>query len=118
MPADSRDGCSFFCILANYGCNGCNGGNVFGAYSYIKDAGGDDTEASYPYHARSETCKFSRRSVGATVKGYAILREGDEKNLKKAVTAVGPVSHPENLSLNVSYVTDKYCALFLDCSCN
>ena len=83
---------TYLYALADYGCNGCNGGMASRAFSYIKDAGGVDTEDSYPYNGQSGACRFSWENVGATVKGFSTLRQGDEKKLKAAVTSVGPVS--------------------------
>jgi len=36
---------------------------------YIKANGGLDTEASYPYKAKDEKCRFKKADVGATDTG-------------------------------------------------
>ena len=36
---------------------------------YIKDNGGIDTEASYPYKGEKGPCRFQKADVGATVTG-------------------------------------------------
>ena len=39
------------------------------AFRYIKANGGIDTEASYPYQAENEPCRFKASDVGATDTG-------------------------------------------------
>jgi len=76
----------------SYGNHGCNGGVMDYAFQYIKDNDGIDTEMSYPYEAMDDTCRYRRRSVGATVSGFVDVPENDEEKLKEAVATVGPVS--------------------------
>jgi cathepsin L len=40
----------------DYGNSGCNGGQLQGAFAYIKDLG-LSTEKEYPYVARPQSCK-------------------------------------------------------------
>jgi len=76
----------------NWGNNGCNGGLMDQAFSYIKDNKGIDTETAYPYTARDGACKFSNASVGATDAGFVDIPSGDEEALKAAVATVGPIA--------------------------
>ena len=75
-----------------WGNYGCNGGNPVYAFRYVRDNGGIDTEESYPYEAARGTCRFSAKSIGATVTGYVHIPCGNESALMEAVTTVGPIS--------------------------
>ena len=51
--------------------HGCMGGTMEGAFTYIKENMGVDTEASYPYTAKQgKKCLFKKEDVGATCTGY------------------------------------------------
>lgn len=62
------------------------------AFRYIKENGGIDTEASYPYEGDDEKCHYTPKNKGATDKGYVDIESGNEKDLQAAVATVGPVS--------------------------
>lgn len=76
----------------SYGNHGCNGGMMDYAFAYIRDNGGDDTEASYPYEAVDGQCRFKKRSVGATDTGFTDVEQGSESQLQEALATVGPIS--------------------------
>jgi len=77
---------------AKEGNQGCNGGLMDQAFQYIEDAAGIDTEASYPYEAKDDTCKFNKANVGATLKGWVDVPTGNETALQSASATVGPIS--------------------------
>ncbi|XP_002155462.3 procathepsin L [Hydra vulgaris] len=75
-----------------YGNNGCNGGLMDNAFTYIKENNGIDSEASYPYTAEDGKCAFTKPNVAATDTGFVDIPSGDENKLKEAVASVGPIS--------------------------
>ena len=74
------------------GNEGCNGGLMDDAFEYVIRNNGIDTEASYPYVARDETCRFNPANVGATEKGYVDIPHEDENALVSAIADIGPIS--------------------------
>jgi cathepsin L len=75
-----------------FGNMGCRGGLMDYAFQYIKANNGIDTETSYPYEARDDTCRFDARNVGATDTGFVDVKSQDENDLQNAIATVGPVS--------------------------
>ena len=75
-----------------YGNHGCEGGLMDNAFRYIKANGGLDTEASYPYQAHDELCRFKEQDIGATDTGFVDIPEGDEQALTQAIASIGPIS--------------------------
>jgi cathepsin L len=75
-----------------YGNFGCRGGLMDNAFKYIKENNGIDTEASYPYETKDDTCRFKSQSVGATDTGCKDIKQLSEDDLQDAIATVGPVS--------------------------
>lgn len=76
----------------NQGNQGCNGGLMDQAFTYIKVNKGIDTEKSYPYEAVDGSCRFKKANVGATDKGFKDVQSGDESDLTNAIATIGPIS--------------------------
>lgn len=71
---------------------GCRGGSTESAFKYIKDAGGVDSEAAYPYISRQQTCQFDRQKVAGRTTGFVVVNAQDDAALKDAVANVGPIA--------------------------
>jgi cathepsin L len=74
------------------GNQGCEGGLMDQAFTYIKENKGIDTEASYPYKGIDESCHFDAKNVGATDTGFTDIKSKSESDLQSAVATVGPIS--------------------------
>jgi cathepsin L len=62
-------------------------------YQYIVDNGGIDLRDSYPVEYYTVgSCRFKSETVGATIKAYGNITEGDEEELKAVVGTIGPVT--------------------------
>lgn len=83
------------------GNQGCEGGLMDQAFTYIKENKGLDTEASYPYVGVDEKCKFNAASVGANDTGFVDVKSKSEADLQTAVATAGPVS----VAIDASHIT-------------
>ncbi|CAH8871089.1 unnamed protein product [Trichobilharzia szidati] len=88
----------------HYGNNGCNGGLMNFAFTYVKDNEGIDSEVSYPYISgatgeQNDKCLFNSSNIAAQVTGFINISPGDEYALMDAVATKGPVSVAINAGL-------------------
>jgi len=74
------------------GNQGCDGGLMDQAFTYIKVNKGIDTEASYPYKAVDGKCEFKAANIGATDTGFTDIKSGSEEDLASALASIGPIS--------------------------
>jgi len=72
---------------------GCNGGWPRTAYEYVIKAGGQDTEASYPYKAVNQACHFLPADVESKIASwkYATTTKNEDE-MKTATATVAPLS--------------------------
>ncbi|XP_037532056.1 cathepsin S, ortholog2, tandem duplicate 1 [Nematolebias whitei] len=75
-----------------YGNHGCNGGFMHHAFQYVIDNQGIDTDASYPYTAQQQDCRYNPAYRTANCSRYAFLPEGDEAALMEGISNIGPIA--------------------------
>ncbi|XP_075463659.1 cathepsin S-like [Ascaphus truei] len=77
---------------SKYGNNGCSGGFMTNAFRYIIDNNGINSDSSYPYQAKADTCHYNSSAKAATCSMYMKIVPRTEKVLKRALAIVGPIS--------------------------
>ena len=70
---------------------GCSGGWMDGAFTYVINNTGIESEKDYPYDPQDDPCTFNRSKVAATISGYKDVK-GGENGLQAAVAKYGPIS--------------------------
>jgi len=86
------------CSVAQ-GNEGCDGGLMTQAMTYIIQNNGIDSESSYPYTAEDGTCHYMPASKSATLTSFTNVITGSEADLQ-AKTHIGPVSVAIDASQN------------------
>jgi cathepsin L len=73
------------------GNQGCNGGLMDQAFTYIKQVG-IESEMDYPYTAQDGNCVYVASKKAAEDTGFTDVTSGDEIALTTAIATVGPIS--------------------------
>ncbi|KAF6174153.1 hypothetical protein GIB67_033685 [Kingdonia uniflora] len=99
--------------------NGCNGGLMDYAFSFIASNGGLHMEDDYPYLMEEGTCEEKREELGVvTINGYEDVPENDEESLLKALSkqpvSVAIEASSRNFQLYSGGVFDGHCGTDLD----
>jgi len=79
---------------------GCGGGWTYWAFEYLLTAGGQESEASYPYTAQTGTCNFNAALINATLTNFTFATVPCEQGscpvqddlLRTQLHTVGPLS--------------------------
>jgi len=79
---------------------GCGGGWTYWAFQYLLTAGGQESEADYPYTAEDGTCAFDASKIAAKISNYTFATTPCESGscpvqddtLRTNLVAKGPVS--------------------------
>ncbi|XP_021484257.1 cathepsin 7-like isoform X2 [Meriones unguiculatus] len=74
----------------SFGTNGCIDGKPYGAFQYVKNNGGLEAEATYPYEAKEGLCRYRpERSVVTVSRVLGVPRT--EAALMNALITHGPI---------------------------
>merc|ERR1711991_924159 len=72
---------------------GCGGGEPSSAYNYLIQAGGQESEAAYPYHAVNQQCAFNASDVRLRIASWKKATSWySESTLHSNLAAWGPLS--------------------------
>jgi len=72
---------------------GCNGGYPYGAFEYIISAGGQESEAAYPYTAQDGTCQFNAADIEDKISNWQyVTQSSDETAMQTYVYGTSPIS--------------------------
>jgi len=91
---------------------GCNGGNPQAAINYITSAGGQQSNASYPYAGKNGTCKANSAYFAATVSSSTAVSRGSESALQSAVN-----NQPVVVAIDANGIQSYRSGVFDDTAC-
>jgi cathepsin F len=96
------------------GCNnGCSGGLMTNAYTYLINSGGLMEQRAYPYTGSPGPCRFDPAGAAVRVTNFTAVRaaNGDEAQLRAALVRRGPLAVALNAAFMQTYVAGVSCPL-------
>jgi len=80
------------CDSTAAGCSGASQSFENGTYGYIINAGGLDSEKSYPYTHENGPCRFNKQNVVGSINNWTMVENsGNESNIKLGVVTFAPL---------------------------
>ncbi|XP_052012923.1 cathepsin M-like isoform X2 [Apodemus sylvaticus] len=73
------------------GNRGCDFGYRYRALQYVKENGGLESEATYPYEEKEGSCRYNPENSTASIRGIVFVPKNEDV-LMHAVATVGPIS--------------------------
>ncbi|XP_052012964.1 cathepsin M [Apodemus sylvaticus] len=73
------------------GNRGCYLGNTYLALQYVKENGGLESDATYPYEEKEGLCRYNPENSTASIRGIEFVPKNEDA-LMNAVATVGPIS--------------------------
>ncbi|XP_052013022.1 cathepsin M-like isoform X2 [Apodemus sylvaticus] len=73
------------------GNEGCYVGSTYSALKYVKENGGLESEATYPYEGKEGSCRYNPENSTASITDFELL-PASEDALIYAVATIGPIS--------------------------
>uniref|UniRef100_A0ACD5UZK6 Uncharacterized protein n=1 Tax=Avena sativa TaxID=4498 RepID=A0ACD5UZK6_AVESA len=104
--------CDHTCdVVAKNECNnGCSGGLMTNAYTYLMNAGGLMEQGAYPYTGAQGPCRFDRSKVAVRVANFTTVPL-DEDQIMAALVRGGPLAVGLNAAFMQTYVGGVSCPL-------
>ncbi|CAN6183374.1 unnamed protein product [Urochloa humidicola] len=92
--------------------NGCSGGLMTNAYTYLMQSGGLMESSTYPYTGAAGRCRFDPAKVAVRVANFtAVVSGGDEAQIRAALVRRGPLAVALNAAFMQTYVGGVSCPL-------
>ncbi|KAI3695923.1 hypothetical protein L1987_78928 [Smallanthus sonchifolius] len=90
--------------------SGCSGGLMTNAYSYLMEAGGIESEETYPYTGKSGECKFDPEKIAVKVANFTNI-PADEDQMAAYLVNHGPLAVGLNSVFMQTYIGGVSCPL-------
>ncbi|XP_028637209.1 cathepsin 7-like [Grammomys surdaster] len=74
-----------------FGTMGCKGGRIYNAFQYVKNNGGLEAEATYPYEAKEGHCRYRPEYSVVKVIRFLVVPRNEEALINALVTN-GPIA--------------------------